>query len=125
MKKMILLLLAVVCCLCLFLLMSPPEDSEIPNQTIVDEAISVSDTELWAAFNSDLKNAEKEFGKKELLVTGTIWKVSEFMLKPCISLDAQSTMDSYGVVCLLDSDDTVSETLAPGDTVTIRGICAG
>lgn len=86
--------------------------------------LTLSATDLMADFNNDESAANAKYLDKVVAVKGAVQSINDNNGVVTISLEAG---DDFGAVsCELDNQTKQPRTnFAPGDVVTLKGICAG
>ena len=94
------------------------------------EEITISATDLWAAYKENAVNADALYKDKILVVTGTIQNIGQDVLTkaPCISLETNDGYGLYPIQCFFPKDGDQTDLIAQlkdGDYITIAGECDG
>lgn len=81
--------------------------------------------QLWEAYQGDLESADQEYTGALVSVTGTVMEITEFMHKPCVSLNVSGGPFAASVICMFDGSGGQNPSCSVGDMVTIVGTCSG
>lgn len=86
--------------------------------------LTVTAVELMADFNTDETAANAKYLDKVIAVSGQVQSVNEQNGVTTIILEAEDEMAA--IMCELDTLTPTGRTdFAPGETITVKGICAG
>ena len=94
------------------------------------EEITISATDLWAAYKENTVNADALYKDKILVVTGTIQNIGQDIVTkaPCISIETNDGYGLYPIQCFFpkngDQTDLIAQ-LKDGDQIVIAGKCDG
>jgi hypothetical protein len=89
------------------------------------EAINFTADGLFDAY-ADSSDADRRFTGKLLRVEGTIRTVRPYGGKPCVEFYVTQDKNAHTIRCLFGAEDEADvNSLASGQTVTIRGTCVG
>lgn len=99
-------------------------------QAIQSEEITISATDLWAAYKENTVNADTLYKDKILVVTGTIQNIGQDIVTkaPCISLETNDGYGLYPIQCFFPKDGDQTDLivqLKDGDSIIIAGECDG
>lgn len=120
-------LLTVILCVFIFV---DSNNQQSGNSESTADAIAVSSSDLWKAYEENKVNADNLYKDKTLAVTGTIVNITQDVLSkdPCVSLSAGAQAGIYDVQCFFTDADAENQQLAAlqdGQSITIIGTCTG
>ena len=94
------------------------------------EEITISATDLWAAYKENTVYSDALYKDKILVVTGTIQNIGQDIVTkaPCISIETNDGYGLYPIQCFFpkngDQTDLIAQ-LKDGDQIVIAGKCDG
>jgi len=85
--------------------------------------ISITAEELFESYVANESEANNSFLEKTIEVTGVVKDVNTENNSTTVFLTTKDEM--FGVACIFDGSDKISELPKKGSTVKIKGICSG